>query len=153
MNFRACSSMLEKSTSSSKSTFGRKVAQKKLLLAEIFSFSKVLFKSTSKKEKAGGKVKGKGKGRVEVKATVQIGCLEEVKKAKEEMGLDVVLEEELREKGFLGMRKTKLVCTIGPAYFSLQDLEKWALGGMNVARLNMCPNTRDWHRDVIKKIN
>ncbi|TYJ03316.1 hypothetical protein E1A91_A12G019200v1 [Gossypium mustelinum] len=103
--------------------------------------------------RAGGKVKGKGKGRVEVKAVVQIGGLEEVKKAKDEMGLDVVSEEELREKGFLGMRKTKLVCTIGPACCSLQDLEKLALGGMNVARLNMCHNTRDWHRDVIKKIN
>ncbi|KAH1122236.1 hypothetical protein J1N35_005396 [Gossypium stocksii] len=33
--------------------------------------------------RAGGKVKGKGNGRVEVKATVQIGGLEEVKKAKE----------------------------------------------------------------------
>ncbi|KAA3462985.1 pyruvate kinase isozyme A, chloroplastic-like isoform X1 [Gossypium australe] len=103
--------------------------------------------------RAGGKVKGKGKGRVEVKAAVQIGGLEEIKKAKEGMGLDVVSEEELREKGFLGMRKTKLVCTIGPACCSLQDLEKLALGGMNVARLNMCHNTRDWHRDVIKKIN
>lgn len=103
--------------------------------------------------RAGGKVKGKGKASVEVKAAVQIGGLEEVKKAKEEMGFDVVSEEELREKGFLGMRKTKLVCTIGPASCSLQDLEKLALGGMNVARLNMCHNARDWHRDVIKKIN
>ncbi|XP_022763543.1 pyruvate kinase isozyme A, chloroplastic-like isoform X2 [Durio zibethinus] len=98
----------------------------------------------------GGKVKGMV--RVEVKASVQIGGLEEVKKAKGELIFDVVSEGELREKGFLGMRKTKLVCTIGPACCSLEDLEKLALGGMNVARLNMCHNTRDWHRDVIKKI-
>ncbi|EOX98525.1 Pyruvate kinase family protein isoform 2 [Theobroma cacao] len=98
----------------------------------------------------GGKVKGKV--RVEVKAAVQIGGLEEVKKAKEELGFDVVSERELREKGFLGMRKTKLVSTIGPACCSMEDLEKLALEGMNVARFNMCHNTRDWHRDVIKKI-
>ncbi|OMO63408.1 Pyruvate kinase [Corchorus olitorius] len=90
--------------------------------------------------------------RVGVKAAVQIGGLEEVKTEKQELGFDVVSEGELREKGFLGMRKTKLVCTIGPACCSMEDLEKLALGGMNVARLNMCHNTRDWHRDVIKKI-
>jgi pyruvate kinase len=64
----------------------------------------------------------------------------------------VVAERELREKGFLGVRKTKLVCTIGPACCSLEDLERLAMGGMNVARLNMCHNTREWHRDVIRKI-
>lgn len=68
------------------------------------------------------------------------------------LGLDVVSEGELRKKGFLGMRKTKLVCTIGPACCSMEDLEKLGLEGMNVARLNMCHNTREWHQDVIRKI-
>ncbi|KAI4367547.1 hypothetical protein MLD38_023275 [Melastoma candidum] len=68
------------------------------------------------------------------------------------LGLDVVSEEELREKGFLGMRKTKLVCTIGPSCCSSEELERLALGGMNVARLNMCHNTREWHCEVIRKI-
>ncbi|KAM7250513.1 hypothetical protein ACFE04_022396 [Oxalis oulophora] len=66
--------------------------------------------------------------------------------------MDVVAENELRENGFLGMRKTKLVCTIGPACCSIEELEKLALGGMNVARLNMCHNSREWHRDVIRNI-
>ncbi|KAK9287525.1 hypothetical protein L1049_015946 [Liquidambar formosana] len=103
----------------------------------------------------------KNKGNVKVKggvpSAVQVGlegaessrsltCLEGP------LGLDVVSEGELRERGFLGMRKTKLVCTIGPACCSLEDLEKLALGGMNVARLNMCHNAREWHRDVIRKI-
>ncbi|KAG9440005.1 hypothetical protein H6P81_020170 [Aristolochia fimbriata] len=66
--------------------------------------------------------------------------------------LDVVLEAELREKGFLGLRKTKLVCTVGPACSSLEELERLARAGMNVARLNMCHNTREWHRDVIRNI-
>ncbi|GER49131.1 pyruvate kinase [Striga asiatica] len=68
------------------------------------------------------------------------------------LGFDVVSEAELRKKGFLGLRKTKLVCTVGPACCSSAELEKLALGGMNVARLNMCHNTREWHRDVIGKI-
>ncbi|KAK2968023.1 hypothetical protein RJ640_001547 [Escallonia rubra] len=45
--------------------------------------------------------------------------------------------------GFLGMRMTKLVCTIGPACGSLEALDELALGGMNMARLNMCHNSRE----------
>jgi pyruvate kinase len=103
----------------------------------------------------GGKLKGKiGIG---VRAAVQVGVeksegLIDLKGLRGVLGFDVVSEGELREKGFLGMRKTKLVCTIGPACCSLEDLEKLALGGMNVARLNMCHNGREWHRDVIRKI-
>ncbi|KAE8663765.1 UDP-glycosyltransferase 74F2-like [Hibiscus syriacus] len=98
---------------------------------------------------SGGKMKGGF--RVEVKAAVQIGGLEQVKKAKEELGIDAVSEGELREKGFLGMRKKK-ACLHHRAGLLFTDLEKLALGGMNVARLNMCHKTRDWHLDVIKKI-
>ncbi|KAF9622969.1 hypothetical protein IFM89_035684 [Coptis chinensis] len=85
-----------------------------------------------------------------VQSALQVG-LEEKKKVTS-LGFDVVTERELKEKGFLGLRKTKLVCTIGPACSSLEDLERLALGGMNVARLNMCHNTREWHRDVIRNI-
>lgn len=44
------------------------------------------------------------------------------------------------------------MCTIGPVCCSDLDLEKLALGDMNVARLNVCHNTSDWHYDVIRKI-
>ncbi|KAG8368516.1 hypothetical protein BUALT_Bualt15G0053800 [Buddleja alternifolia] len=88
--------------------------------------------------------------RIKVQAVMQVGL--ESEKVSRDLGFDVVSEVELREKGFLGLRKTKLVCTVGPACCSLDDLEKLALGGMNVARLNMCHNTRDWHKDVIRKI-
>ncbi|XP_015901139.3 pyruvate kinase isozyme A, chloroplastic [Ziziphus jujuba] len=93
-----------------------------------------------------------------VRAVVQVGFEDSKRAARNSKGLetkfefDVVLERDLREKGFLGMTKTKLVCTIGPACCSSEDLEKMAMGGMNVARLNMCHNTREWHRDVIRKI-
>ncbi|WOK99576.1 pyruvate kinase isozyme A, chloroplastic-like [Canna indica] len=65
---------------------------------------------------------------------------------------DVASEAELKKKGFMGMRKTKLVCTIGPACCSEEQLERLARGGMNIARLNMCHSTREWHRDVIRAI-
>nr|AMN88621.1 pyruvate kinase [Diospyros kaki] len=68
------------------------------------------------------------------------------------LGFDVMSEGELKEKGFMGLRKTKLVCTIGPACCSIEDLERLAAGGMNVARLNMCHNSREWHRGVIRRI-
>ncbi|KAK4401783.1 Pyruvate kinase isozyme A, chloroplastic [Sesamum angolense] len=95
--------------------------------------------------------------RIGVQAVMQVGVESaEVSKGSKNLegflGLDVVSEGELREKGFLGLRKTKLVCTIGPACCSLDDLERLAMGGMNVARLNMCHNTRDWHKDVIRNI-
>lgn len=99
----------------------------------------------------------KGKQQViKVRATVEVGGVEGLKRSsvalEGTLGLDMVSEGELMVKGFRGLRKTKLVCTVGPACSSLEDLEKLALGGMNVARLNMCHGTREWHRDVIRKI-
>lgn len=96
--------------------------------------------------------------RIVVKAATPFGVaiaenpIKDTKKWEETLGLDLVTEGELREKGFMGLRKTKLVCTIGPACCSLEALEKLACGGMNVARLNMCHNTREWQKDVIKNI-
>ncbi|OVA07348.1 Pyruvate kinase [Macleaya cordata] len=93
-----------------------------------------------------------------VRSTLQVNLEEEVKVSRSFpfpegfLGMDVVSERELKEKGFMGMRKTKLVCTIGPACSSLEELERLALGGMNIARLNMCHNSREWHSDVIRNI-
>ncbi|XP_031276159.1 pyruvate kinase isozyme A, chloroplastic-like [Pistacia vera] len=93
------------------------------------------------------------KFKCEIKAEVQAGVVLQEKSLQGlSLGFDVVSEGELREKGFMGMRKTKMVCTIGPACCSEEALEKLAFGGMNVARLNMCHNSREWHRDVIRKI-
>lgn len=99
----------------------------------------------------GGKLKGKSNAGI-AQALMQVGVEEELKRFEGSLGFDVVKEKGLREKGFLGLRKTKLVCTIGPACCSEEELEKLALGGMNVARLNMCHNTMEWHQDVIRKI-
>ncbi|KAF8080712.1 hypothetical protein N665_0926s0012 [Sinapis alba] len=66
--------------------------------------------------------------------------------------IDTVTEAELKENGFRSTRRTKLICTIGPATSGFEQLEALAEGGMNVARLNMCHGTRDWHRNVIRSV-
>lgn len=66
--------------------------------------------------------------------------------------VDAVTEAELKENGFRSTRRTKLVCTIGPATCGFEQLEALAVGGMNVARINMCHGTREWHRGVIESV-
>ncbi|KAG9143083.1 hypothetical protein Leryth_006337, partial [Lithospermum erythrorhizon] len=66
--------------------------------------------------------------------------------------VDSVTEAELKENGFRSTRRTKLVCTIGPATCSSEQLEALAVGGMNVARINMCHGTREWHKGVIERV-
>lgn len=50
------------------------------------------------------------------------------------------------------MRKTKIVCTIGPVSSSYDMLEKLAVAGMNVARLNMSHGVHDNCANIIKAI-
>ncbi len=50
------------------------------------------------------------------------------------------------------MRKTKIICTIGPASQSEEVLEKMCLAGMNVARLNFSHGSHEEHLAKIKAI-
>ena len=53
------------------------------------------------------------------------------------------------------MRKTKIVCTIGPASSSEDVLMDMALAGMSVARLNFSHGTHEGHQktiDMIKRV-
>jgi pyruvate kinase len=50
------------------------------------------------------------------------------------------------------MRKTKIVCTIGPACDTQEKLEALVNAGMNVARLNMSHATHEYHAQLIKNI-
>ena len=53
------------------------------------------------------------------------------------------------------MRKTKIICTIGPSCESEEILTKMCLEGMNVARLNFSHGTHEQHQtkiDLIKKV-
>ena len=53
------------------------------------------------------------------------------------------------------MRKTKIVCTIGPSSNNVETLKKMCLAGMNVARLNFSHGTHEDHQkniDMIKAV-
>ena len=66
--------------------------------------------------------------------------------------VDTIAEREMKRNGLRNMRRTKLVCTIGPSSCSLEQLETMADSGMNIARLNMCHGTKEWHSMVIQRI-
>ena len=53
------------------------------------------------------------------------------------------------------MRKTKIVCTIGPACDNEETLERMCLAGMNVARLNFSHGTHAEQQakmDLVKRV-
>ena len=53
------------------------------------------------------------------------------------------------------MRKTKIICTIGPASQNEEILTQMALAGMNVARLNFSHGTHPEQKekmDLVKKV-
>src|SRR2546422_4375959 len=50
------------------------------------------------------------------------------------------------------MRRTKIVCTIGPATNSEEKLEQLIRAGMNVARLNFSHGAQNDHAVVIERI-
>lgn len=47
------------------------------------------------------------------------------------------------------MKKTKIVCTLGPASGSEEVMEKMLKSGMNVARLNFSHGTHEYHKNMI----
>lgn len=53
------------------------------------------------------------------------------------------------------MRKTKIVCTLGPAVDDEEILKKLMLNGMNVARINFSHGTHEEHKkriDMFKRV-
>ena len=50
------------------------------------------------------------------------------------------------------MRKTKIICTIGPASESEDKLKELMLAGMNVARFNFSHGSHDEHRRKFERI-
>src|SRR5437870_636437 len=50
------------------------------------------------------------------------------------------------------MRRTKIVCTIGPASSSTAELDRLVAAGLDVARLNYSHGTHQEHAEVIRRI-
>lgn len=50
------------------------------------------------------------------------------------------------------MRKTKIICTIGPSCANEKTLTQMCLAGMNVARLNFSHGSHDEHKEKIELI-
>ncbi|MBR6572095.1 MAG: pyruvate kinase [Clostridia bacterium] len=50
------------------------------------------------------------------------------------------------------MRKTKIICTLGPASANEETLKQMCLAGMNVARLNFSHGTHENHKEIIDLI-
>ncbi len=50
------------------------------------------------------------------------------------------------------VRRTKIVCTIGPRTSSREQLRRLIDAGMNVARVNLSHGTHDQHREVIRTL-
>ena len=51
------------------------------------------------------------------------------------------------------MKKTKIICTLGPSTSSVDIISKMTEVGMDVARLNFSHGTYDDHREKIDMIN
>ena len=49
------------------------------------------------------------------------------------------------------MRKTKIICTIGPSCSDEKTIKEMCLAGMNVARMNFSHNTHKEHLERIIK--
>src|SRR5881398_3817683 len=50
------------------------------------------------------------------------------------------------------MRRTKIVCTIGPASSDTAELDRLVAAGLDVARLNFSHGTHDEHAEVIRRL-
>ncbi len=51
------------------------------------------------------------------------------------------------------MRRTKIVCTLGPSCDSVEGIKQLIKAGMNVARINMSHGTHESHQKIIDNLN
>ena len=60
-------------------------------------------------------------------------------------------QDTMRSAGSL-QRRTKIVCTLGPATASLEAITRLVEAGMDVARLNFSHGTLEEHRETIRRL-
>src|SRR3954453_20505876 len=52
----------------------------------------------------------------------------------------------------IGVRKTKIICTLGPATENAEMLKQMVEAGTNIFRLNMSHATHEWVRTIVPRI-
>lgn len=67
--------------------------------------------------------------------------------------LSSIIQQPPALAGTQPVRKTKLVCTIGPATCQRDDFFRLADAGMDVARLNMSHGTHESHKAVVDLVH
>ena len=51
------------------------------------------------------------------------------------------------------MRRTKIICTLGPAVNSVEKIKNLILSGMDCARLNFSHGTLKSHKEILDKFS
>ena len=51
-----------------------------------------------------------------------------------------------------GARRTKIICTLGPACWAVEQLEALVEGGMNVARFNFSHGSHEGHKECLDRL-
>ncbi|HBB14984.1 MAG TPA: pyruvate kinase [Treponema sp.] len=52
----------------------------------------------------------------------------------------------------MNIRKTKIVCSIGPACNKDETIRSMIFAGMNIARFNFSHGTYEWHKDAMERV-
>lgn len=65
------------------------------------------------------------------------------------IGLDTILDDNRYSSS---VRKTKIVCTMGPSCWSEENIGKLIDAGMNVARLNFSHGDHEAHLKVLNRL-
>lgn len=66
---------------------------------------------------------------------------------------EIILSKEMiYEERNVKLRKTKIICTLGPSSRKVEDIVALLDRGMNVARLNFSHGTHDYHRETVKNL-